>query len=56
MIWESSTNIPSPKKKAGIRHSADASVTGNEPYPYKNKKQDLQGVGGRDYEEEWSGE
>lgn len=49
-------NIPSPKERQVGRHSADASVIGNEPYPYVNEEQDLQGVRERDYEEQWAGE
>lgn len=47
---------PFPKERRVGGHSADASMIGNEPHPSVNKQQDLQGVGERDYEEEWLGE
>lgn len=57
MIWErDKQDSPSPKERQAGRHSADASVIGNEPYPYVKKEQDLQGVRKRDYEEQWPGE
>lgn len=57
MTWErDKQDSPSPKEREVGRHSADASVIGNEPYPYVNKEQDLQGVRERDYEEQWAGE
>lgn len=57
MIWEKDKqDILSPKERRVGGHSADASMIGNEPHPSVNKQQDLQGVGERDYEEEWLGE